>query len=105
MYLGEVFNAIFLFAYFGFLHLSNIAPESVALFNASRYLAGGDIICTPQFVKVIIKWTKTIQYRLGFTSSLFPGCKLITYVLIRLPKQYFVYPNQVIMGGSIKVLP
>ena len=49
MYLGEVFKAVFLLAFFGFLRLSNIAPHSLTSFDSSRYLCAGDLIFTKHF--------------------------------------------------------
>ena len=61
--MGSVFKAIFLLGFFGFLHLSNKAPHSYASFNASRHLVAGDVLLTKSFMKIIIKWSKTIQNR------------------------------------------
>ena len=63
MYLGEVFKVVFLLPFFLFLRLSNIAPHSLTSFDSSCDLCAGDIIFTKRFLKVIIKWTKTIQAR------------------------------------------
>ena len=63
MYLGQIFKAVFLLAFFGFLRLSNIAPHSLSSFDPSRHLCAGDLIFGQQFLKVILKWTKTIQGR------------------------------------------
>ena len=63
MYLGEVFKAVFLLAFFFFLRLSNIAPHSLTSFDSSRHLCAGDLIFTKRFLTVVIKWTKTIQTR------------------------------------------
>ena len=71
MYLGQIFKAVFLLAFFGFLRLSNIAPHSLTSFDPSRYLCAGDLIFTKHFLKVILKWSKTIQAR--SICSLFPG--------------------------------
>ena len=61
VYLGSVFKAVFLLAFFGFLRLSNIAPHSLTSFDSSRHLCAGDLIFTKKFLKVILKWSKTIQ--------------------------------------------
>ena len=50
-------------AFFGFLRLSNIAPHSLNSFDPSRHLCAGDLIFGQQFLKVILKWSKTIQAR------------------------------------------
>ena len=63
IYLGKVFKAVFLLAFFWFLRLSNIAPHSLTSFDSSHHLCAGDLIFTKHFLKVVIKWTKTIQAR------------------------------------------
>ena len=63
LYLGVVFKAVFLLAFFGFLRLSNITPHSLTSFDSSRHLCAGDLIFTKKFLKVILKWSKTIQAR------------------------------------------
>ena len=63
MYMGQIFKAIYLLAFYSFLHLSNIVPHSISQFDSSRHLARGDIILDKSAGKVIIKWSKTIQNR------------------------------------------
>ena len=38
-YLGQIFKAMYLLAFFGFLRLSNMAPHSVATFSHLKHLA------------------------------------------------------------------
>ena len=59
----EVFRAIFLTGFFGFFRLSNLAPHSILTFDPSRHLTGHDLFFTRKLVKVLIKWSKTIQNR------------------------------------------
>ena len=63
IFMGSVYKAVFLVAYFGFLRLSNIAPHSIPLFDDSRHLTAGDVTFTHQFVKINLKWSKTLQTR------------------------------------------
>ena len=63
LYMGKIFKAVFLLAFFGFLRLFNIAPHSLSTFDPSRHLTAGDLIFTKKFLKVVIKWSKTIQTR------------------------------------------
>ena len=42
-YMGPIFKAVFLVAFFGFFRLSNLAPHSFSSFDISRHLAAGDI--------------------------------------------------------------
>ena len=60
---GPVYRAVFLVGFFGFCRLSNLAPHSLAAFDPSRHLTGEDIFFTKKFVKVLLKWTKTMQTR------------------------------------------
>ena len=46
---------------YAFLRLSNIAPHAIVGFDHTRHLTGEDIFFTKKFVKVSIKWSKTIQ--------------------------------------------
>ena len=59
----EVFRAIFLTGFFGFFRLSNLAPHSILTFDPSRHLTGHDLFFTKKLVKLLIKWSKTIQNR------------------------------------------
>ena len=61
--MGRIFKALFLLAFFGFLRLSNIAPHSLNSFDSSRHLTAGDIVLTKDLMKVILKWSKTNQFR------------------------------------------
>ena len=60
---GRIYKATFLTGFFAFLRLSNLFPHSLAAFDPSRHLTGSDLIFTKSFVKVVIKWSKTIQNR------------------------------------------
>ena len=56
--LGEVIKAIVLVGFFGFLRLSNLAPHSKTSFDPSRHL-----FFTQDYVKILLKWSKTLQTR------------------------------------------
>ena len=43
--------------------LSNLAPHSFSAFDFTRHLAGGDIFFDKNMVKILAKWSKTIQTR------------------------------------------
>ena len=60
---GSVFKAVFLIAFFGFLWISNIAPHSASIFDSSGNLTLNDITISNKFMKIALKWTKTIQSR------------------------------------------
>ena len=59
----KVFRAIFLTGFVGFLRLSNLAPHSLTTFDHSRHLTGQDLFFSKEFVKILVKWTKTMQNR------------------------------------------
>ena len=63
MYMGQIFKAMYLLAFYSFLRLSNIVPHSISQFDSSRHLARGDIILGKSAGKVIIKCSKTIHNR------------------------------------------
>ena len=60
---SQVFRAIFLIGFFGFFRLSNLAPHSILTFDPSRHLTGHDLFFTKKLVKVLIKWSTTLQDR------------------------------------------
>ena len=60
---GQVLRAVFLTGFFGCFRLSNLAPHSLAGFDPSRHLTGQDLFFTRKLVKILIKWSKTIQTR------------------------------------------
>ena len=63
IYMCKVFKAVFLVAFLGFFKLSNLAPHYFSTFDFTRHLAGGDIIFDRKMVKILVKWSKTIQTR------------------------------------------
>ena len=58
---AKVLRAIFLTGFFGFLRLSNLAPHTLTLFDHSHHLTGQDLFFSHNLVKVMVKWTKTVQ--------------------------------------------
>ena len=57
-----LYRAIFLTAFYGFLHMSNIAPHSSSKFDPNYHFTRQDIIFGPPGVHLVIKWTKTLQH-------------------------------------------
>ena len=49
------------FKFLDFFRLSDLAPHSLAGFDPSRHLTGQDLFFTRTLVKILIKWSKTIQ--------------------------------------------
>ena len=48
---------------FAFLRLSNIVPHFLGSFDPSRHLTGKDVFFSKKFVKILLKWSKTMQTR------------------------------------------
>ena len=63
MYMGQIFKALYLLAFYSFLRLSNIVTHAICQFDPSRHLARGDIILGKSSGKLVIKWSKTMQSR------------------------------------------
>ena len=62
-YMGQIYKALYLVAFFSFLRVSNLLPHSTQSFSPIQQLAQGDLIFAPPGVNIIIKWTKTLQNR------------------------------------------
>ena len=58
---SSVFKAIYLLAFFGFLRISNLAPNSKLSFDLTKHLCRGDFICHGSSAVLLIKWSKTLQ--------------------------------------------
>lgn len=59
--MGANLKCAVLFAYFGFLRQSNLAPTSAAKFDPRRDTCRGDILTHPPGLIILLKWTKTNQ--------------------------------------------
>ena len=73
-----VFSCAFLFAFFLFARISNLAPASVSSFDPSKQFCRGDIVVTRFGLSVSFKWSKTNQ----------TGARLL-----KLPLVYTADPN------------
>ena len=60
---ADVFKAVFLTAFFGFFRLSNLAPHAITEFDSTRHFTGGDVFFLKNEAQLLLKWSKTIQYR------------------------------------------
>ena len=49
--------------FFGFFRLSNIAPHTKAEFDSTKHITGGDVFFLENEVRMLLKWSKTIQFR------------------------------------------
>ena len=61
--MGQIYKALYLVAFFSFLHISNLVPHSIQVYSPIHQLAQGDLIFAPVGVHIITKWTKTLQSR------------------------------------------
>ena len=59
----EVYKAVLLTVFLGFFRLSNMAPHAIPDCDRDRHFTGGDIFFQKNKVKLLIKWSKTMQYR------------------------------------------
>ena len=59
--LPSVFRTIYLFPFFGFFRISNLAPSSKRDFKITKHLCRGDVLFHGNFLIVIVKWSKTLQ--------------------------------------------
>ena len=63
MYMGQIYKAVFLVVFFSFLRISNLVHHKASDFDQSRQLAKGDAFFYTGGVKLLIKWSKTLQTR------------------------------------------
>ena len=57
------FTALYLLGFFSFLRLSNIVPHSTSTYDVFRHLAHVDIIFGNDLAIIVVKWSKTNQFR------------------------------------------
>ena len=96
---GLVFKVAVLFAFYGFLRQSNLAPKSPSNFDPSRHTCRQDIFVAKPGLVVLLKWSKTAQS--AQTHELIPLpaipgshlCPVTAYekMVQQIPTQY---PNQ-----------
>ena len=83
-----VYRALYLLAFFGFFHISNLLPDKKSNFNIMKQLCRGDVIFEPTRAIIVIKWSKTIQV-----------CKKGTFIVIPL-----IYPHPLCPVTALKEL-
>ena len=57
----QLYKTLYSFAYFGFFRISNLVPTSLKSFHVSKHLCRGDIIIMPEYLVILVKWSKTLQ--------------------------------------------
>ena len=95
MWMGQIFKALYLTAFFSFLRISNLVPHSIQAFSPLEQLTRGDIFfghtpLLPPGIHRLIKWTKTIQSRdsirvLKISSLGDSGVQVQHWPLIQIP--------------------
>jgi hypothetical protein len=55
------FKVAILFAFFGMLRVSNLAPLSAQALDSSRDMCRSDVLLKPPGVVLVLKWSKTLQ--------------------------------------------
>ena len=55
------------FGYFGYLRVSNLAPDVALNFDTTRHTTWADVVPSKEGIIVELKWTKTLQARQGTT--------------------------------------
>ena len=63
---------VILTAFFGFFRLSNIAPHAKAEFDSTKHFTGGDLFFLQNEVRLLLKWSKTIQFRDQYKMVILP---------------------------------
>ena len=67
-----VFITIYLFAFMGFLRISNLVPTSSNCFDVHKQLCLADVIEHKSNIAIVLKWSKTLQCRQQGTFILLP---------------------------------
>ena len=63
MWMGQIFKALYLVAFFSFLRISNLVPHKISAFSPLEQLSRGDIFFSTPGLHILIKWSKTMQTR------------------------------------------
>ena len=62
-YMGHIFKAVYLTAFFSFMRLSNLCPHSLTTFDPLKHLTREDVIVNGRKMLLVLKWSKTLQLR------------------------------------------
>ena len=63
MWMGQIFKALYLTAFFSFLRISNLVPHSIKVFSPIEQMARADVFFAPPGIHLLVKWSKTMQTR------------------------------------------
>jgi site-specific recombinase XerD len=59
--LFDMYRMAILLGFMGMLLISNVVQVSLAQFNKHKHLARGDLMLTSKGIKILLKWSKTMQ--------------------------------------------
>ena len=94
---AQMYKTLYLFAYFGFLRISNLVPASKNKFTMHKHLCRGDVMLTDEEVVIVIKWSKTLQATNQGSYIVLPKirCKMLCpwYNFKLMSSMYPVPPN------------
>ena len=94
---SNVFKTTYLFAFFGFFKISNLAPSSKLDFKITKHLCRGDVLFHHKFLIVMVKWSKTLQSARKGTYIVLPelpGSRLCPMSALRaMTSQFPAKPN------------
>ena len=63
MWMGQIFKAVYLVAFFSFMRISNLVPHKISAFLPLEQLTRGDVFFASPGLHVLVKWSKTMQTR------------------------------------------
>ena len=61
MWMGQIFKALYLTAFFSFLRISNLVPHSIRTFSPIKQMSRGDVFFATPGIHLLIKWSKTME--------------------------------------------
>ena len=89
--------------FFGYLRLSNLAPETVVGFDKSRHTSWHDVRPSKHGVMIYLRWTKTLQSQKGCTPVPLPCLNNSLVCPVRVWNEYSqVFPGHV--GSAVTPL-
>ena len=99
-----VYKTLLLVAFFSFLRLSNLLPDTVQSFDPTRQLARGDVLFTSEGATLLIKWSKTLQSRTDIRTIPIPWLKIPHSAQLH-PCTAFFKHNQVLLTNLFFEFP
>ena len=63
MWMGQIYKALYLVAFFSFLQISNLVSYKIASFSPLEQLTRGDVFFASLGLHIFVKWSKTMETR------------------------------------------